>query len=449
MSPQREPVRQIVKRNGLVVPFDKEKIVQAIFRAATEVGGEDRRLAEILADKVVHHLELTKQPPALPSVEEVQDLIEKELIEDGHAKTAKAFILYRHEHAKLRQGREQYTATSGNIPYKKIWQVLNWAIDHDCYSIARINQRIANGTYPQLIQEATEKYEADLKSAVDKIIARKDQVRIAIIAGPSSSGKTTTTIKIGEFLSKYGFELVAMNLDNYFFDLSHHPRDEFGDYDFETPQALDLELINRHLAELMEGKTIQMPRYNFKTGKREAETDPLKLEKHQILLLDSLHGLYGPMTDSVPAEKKFKLYIETLCQIKDKDGEFLRWTDIRLLRRMVRDSWHRSYGPKQTLEHWHYVRRSEIQHIIPFLGTVDHVIDGSLAYELPVYKKHLFKWFPEFLEAYRNEPKRQDAYIRAKRVHDLLESITVWEDESVIPKNALIREYIGGSCYKY
>ncbi len=448
--PQKNPVEKIVKRNGQVVPFDKEKIVNAIFKAAVEVGGEDRRLAEILADKVVHQLELSKQPPALPSVEEVQDIIEKELIEAGHARTAKTFIIFRHVHNKLREGQEkQQASSSGNIPYKKIWQVLSWALDHNCFSIEKINEHIEKGTYPQLVADATAKYDADIASAAEKIIARKDQVRIVIIAGPSSSGKTTTTIKIGEHLKKQGYELVSMELDNYYFNLDHHPKDEFGDYDFETPEALDLKLINQHLADLLDGKTIQMPRYNFKTGLREAETDPMKLEKNQILLLDSLHGLYGPMTSSVSDEKKFKLYIETLCQIKNKDGEFIRWTDVRLLRRMVRDSWHRSYNPRQTLEHWHYVRRSEIQHIIPFLGTVDHVIDGSLAYELPVYKKHLFHYFPDFVKDYRENPKRQDAYIRAKRVLDILESIKAWEDESVIPKDALIREYIGGSIYKY
>jgi uridine kinase len=449
MSPNTR-IEKIVKRNGQVVPFDKEKIVNAIFKAAISVGGEDRKLAEILAEKVVHHLEVARESHGLPSVEEVQDIIEKELIESGHAKTAKEFILYRYAHNKLREGVEKQSLTSsGNIPYKKIWQTLTWAIDHDCFSVDKINERIENGTYPQLVQESTDKYNADIASAAEKIIARKDQVRIVIIAGPSSSGKTTTTIKIGELLKEQGYELVSMELDNYYFNLEHHPKDEFGDYDFETPEALDLKLINQHLSDLLEGKVIQMPRYNFKTGKREKETDSMKLEANQILLLDSLHGLYGPMTDSVNEERKFKLYIETLSQIKNKNGEFIRWTDIRLLRRMVRDSWHRSYNPRQTLEHWHYVRRSEIQHIIPFLGTVDHIIDGSLPYELPIYKKYLFKYFPDFLKDYREDPKRQDAYIRAKRVHDLLESFKTWEDEDVIPKDVLIREYIGGSIYDY
>ncbi len=449
MSPNSS-VEKIVKRNGQVVPFDKEKIVNAIFRAAVEVGGDDRRLAEILADKIVHQLEISKNPPALPSVEEVQDIIESELIEAGHARTAKKFILYRYAHNKLREGVEkQGTSSAGNIPYKKIWQTLNWSIDHNCFSVEKINEHIEKGTYPQLVQDVTAKYHDDISSAVEKIVARLPEVRIVIIAGPSSSGKTTTTIKIGEHLEKQGYELVSMELDMYYFNLEHHPRDEFGDYDFETPEALDLALINQHLSDLLEGKTIQMPIYNFKTGKRETETKPMRLEKNQILLLDSLHGLYGPMTSSVSDEKKFKLYIETLCQIKNVSGEFIRWTDVRLLRRMVRDSWHRSYNPRQTLEHWHYVRRSEIQHIIPFLGTVDHVIDGSLPYELPIYKKHLFHHFPDFVKDYREDHKRQDAYIRAKRVHDMLASFKTWEDEDVIPKDALIREYIGGSIYKY
>lgn len=308
---------------------------------------------------------------------------------------------------------------------------------------------IDKGKYPELVKKATEKYDEDVRNASIKIINRLPEVRVVIIAGPSSSGKTTTTIKIGEALKEQGYELVSMELDNYYFNLEHHPKDEFGDYDFETPEALDLKLINQHLGDLIEGKTIQMPIYNFKTGKREDHTVPMSLAKNQILLLDSLHGLYEPMTSSVKDSKKFKVYIETLCQIRDNSNEFIRWTDIRLLRRMVRDSWHRSYNPRQTLEHWHYVRRSEIQHIIPFVGKVDHVIDGSLAYELPIYKAHLFKYFPQFLEDYKNDPKRQDAYIRAKRVHDLLASVKEWTDETIIPKNALIREYIGGSIYEY
>jgi uridine kinase len=155
------------------------------------------------------------------------------------------------------------------------------------------------------------------------------------------------------------------------------------------------------------------------------------------------------MTSSVPPALKYKIYIETLSQLKDVSGEFTRWTDVRLLRRMVRDHAQRAYDPRQTLQHWHYVRRSELKHIIPFLGTVDYIINGALAYELPVHKKHLFHYFPGFVEEFANSPKQQDAYIRANRVYELLKTIEMVEDTSCIPANSLLREFIGGSTYEY
>ncbi len=442
-------IEKVIKRNGSIVEYDKEKIINAIFKAAQSVGGSDRKLAESIATKVTNTVAKAYPAPQIATVEEVQDIIEKELIEHGHARTAKAFILYRAEHQMMRETRDANFATSENIPYKKIWQVLVWSVDNKAYSIEAINEKVKNRhEFKKLIEATEEAYHQDIAMAAEKIL-KKPKTRIVIIAGPSSSGKTTSTIKIGEKLGEKGLNLVAMNLDNYFFDLEMHPRDEFGDYDFETPQALDLKLINNHLADLLDGKTIQQPIYNFKTGKREKETIPLKLESNQILLLDSLHGLYDEMTSSVGNDYKFKLYIETLSQVKDNQNNFLRWTDIRILRRMIRDSWHRSYDPKRTIEHWHYVRRSELKHIIPFIGTVDHILNGYLAYELPIHKKHMFKYFPEFIKEYKDNPKKQDAYIRAQRIHDFLSTVEAWEDEDAVPKNSLMREYIGGSIYKY
>jgi len=442
-------IERVIKRNGSIVEFDKEKIVNAIFKAAQSVGGSDRKLAESIATKVTNTVSKLCPASQVPSVEEVQDIIEKELIEHGHAKTAKAFILFRAEHQMMRDHRDANFSTSENIPYKKIWQLLVWAVDNKAYSVEMLNEKVRDKKeFIKLIEATEEAYHQDIGMAAEKIL-KKPKTRIVIIAGPSSSGKTTSTIKIGEKLAEKGLSLVAMNLDNYFFDLEMHPKDEFGDYDFETPQALDLKLINGHLADLLAGKTIQQPIYNFKTGKRESETIPLKLETNQILLLDSLHGLYDEMTSSVEADYKFKLYIETLSQIKDNHNNFIRWTDVRILRRMVRDSWHRSYDPKRTLEHWHYVRRSELKHIIPFIGTVDHILNGYLAYELPIHKKYMFKHFPGFVQEYKDNPKKQDAYIRAQRIHDFMSTVEEWDDESVIPKNSLMREYIGGSIYKY
>ena len=335
------------------------------------------------------------------------------------------------------------------IPQLVLRKTLEWNREHGVDTVEGINRRIRDGSFPNLVLEGDAFYEGHVKRAADAIISRRDEVRIVIIAGPSSSGKTTTTIKLSEHLAAEGISIKPITVDNYFFDLEMHPKDEFGDYDFEVPEALDLELINRHLAELVAGKTVQVPRYNFKTGKREKETDPLRLEPDQILLIDSLHGLYDKMTNSVPSNAKFRLYIETLSQLMDNEGNWVRWCDIRMLRRMVRDSWHRSYDPVSTIGHWHYVRKSEMNYIVPFITTVDFIVNGALPYELPIHKKYMYKYFEPAIKKFSGNPKREDALIRAVRVKKLLDEVDVWEDDSCIPRKSLMREYIGGSDYDY
>ena len=336
-----------------------------------------------------------------------------------------------------------------NIPMEVIDDTLRWNIEQGVDTVQGLNKRIADGSFPDLIKASNQRYEDFTESAARAIINSPKPIRVVIVAGPSSSGKTTTTIKIAERLRDKNLKLVPLVLDNYFFNLEMHPKDEYGDYDFETPQALDLPLINKHLADLLQGKKIQMPIYNFKTGLREAETVPLQISEDEIILIDSLHGLYEPMTTSVPAEAKFRLYIETLTQLKDINGFWTKWTDLRLLRRMIRDSWHRSYAPVRTIGHWHYVRRSEMRHIVPFITETDFVVNGALAYEYPVYKKFLFSSLQEAMDEFREDPKKADAFERARRVHSLLDTITVWEDMEALPKKGLIREFIGGSSYKY
>jgi len=243
--------------------------------------------------------------------------------------------------------------------------------------------------------------------------------------------------------------LVTLNVDNYFHDLEMHPKDEFGDYDFETPQALDLSLINQHLIALLNGQEVQLPYYDFKTGKRSEKTTPMRLESNEIILIDSLHGLYPEMTSSVPEEMKFKLYIEPLLQLKDNEGRYVRWTDIRLMRRMLRDAVHRAYDPTQTLLHWHYVRTSELRNIIPYVNTVDTIINSAMPYELPLYKAKLGDEFSRWAEQYKDDPLHQDAYERAERVHQLFEEIDAVEDDTIVPENSVIREFIGGGIYRY
>ena len=442
-------ITHVIKRTGAIVPFNQERITNAIYRAAVAVGGRDRSIAEGLSNQVVAMLEESAPPDHTPDIEEIQDIVEKVLIENGRAKTAKAYILYRDERARQRKERAKRSLQlSENVPWRKLWEVLNWTVDHDLHTVERLNARIARGEFAEIVRETDRGYNEDITTA-SEVIRERGKVKIVIVAGPSSSGKTTTTIKLGHLLKKMGFSLIPLTVDNYFFDLELHPKDEFGDYDFETPQALDLELINDHLARLVAGEEVLTPFYDFKTGKRHDDHTPMQIGPHDIILIDSLHGLYADMTRSVDDALKFKLYIEPLLQMKDADGKFVRWTDLRLMRRMVRDETHRAYDPQQTLEHWHYVRKSEMRNIVPYINTTDYIVASGLPYELPIMRVRLFEHFEEWVEQYEGNPLREDAFTRSKRVYDLLKDITPVEDDSPIPPDSLLREFIGGSCYEY
>ncbi len=250
--------KYVIKRSGVKVPFTPQRISNAIYRAAVAVGGRDRETAEKLADQVIGYLENTLPKDHIPHVEEIQDAVEKTLIENAHAQVAKAYILYRDERARLRDQRENLTyRSSQNIPWEKIWQVLDWAATHDLNTVEKYNQRLKKGELAQITSESEMFYEEDIKNAARQISDRRDELKIVLISGPSSSGKTTTTIKIGQLLKQMDIKLVALNVDNYFFDIDLHPKDEFGDFDYETPQALDLALINDHLSRLIAGEEVK------------------------------------------------------------------------------------------------------------------------------------------------------------------------------------------------
>jgi uridine kinase len=437
--------KYVVKRSGAIVPFNQKRISNTIYRSAVAVGGRDRDRAEWLADEVVKHLEATIPASQTPHIEEIQDAVEKILIENGHAAVAKAFILYRDERRRKREASANRAAhPSSNIPWAKIWRVLNWAVEHSLHTIPAMNERIDRGEFPQIVHESESAYEDDVETAARLILERRDELRVVLITGPSSSGKTSTTFKLEQRLKKVGLSFATLNVDNYFFDLELHPKDEFGDYDFETPQALDLELINQHLQDLIAGEEILVPYYDFKTGTQQPDRTPMHLEENQILLIDSLHGLYPKMTGNIPDTSKFKLYLEPLLQMKGNEG-YILWTDLRLIRRMLRDASHRAYQPEMTLAHWHYVRTSEMRNIIPYIGTADFIINSAMPYELCFYKARLFDDFASWVQKFRDDPLREDAFMRADRIHKVLQQVIPVDDESSVPKESVLREFIGGS----
>ena len=442
-------IKRIIKRNGHLVDYDRGRIANAIFKAAASVGGFDRTEADRLAGVVELRL-VNMYGDAAPTVEDIQDLVETTLIEENHIRTSRAYITYRSRRAQRRESRADLaSSTVSNIPYKKVYDVLCWNLNHSCESVESINRIIEDGHFLDLVAACERRYLRECRAAAANVLDRIDDIRVIIVAGPSSSGKTTTTIKMMERLQAAGYAQKAINIDHYFFNLEDHPKDEFGDYDYETPQALDLELINRHLGQLLAGETVRTPHYDFQTGQRTLDVHELSLAPNEILLIDSLHGLYPEMTASIPDGNKFRLYIETLGQLRGDNGEFMRWADHRLMRRMIRDSWHRNHTPKDTITHWHYVRKSELQHIIPYNASADFLVNSAMPYEIPILKHKLFHFFPAVMEQFRDHPKRQDAYIRAKRVFDLLSPLHTWEDDLIVPPTSHLREFIGGSDYDY
>lgn len=442
-------LKTIIKRDGQLVMYDRPRIANAIFKASAASSGgfgfdEAERLSLLVENRTAE-----SYANQIPTVEDLQDIVESILMENGHIKVARAYIIYRQKRNEVREAQQGAIEATDNIPYKLIYEVLRWNLEHGCESVEGINRIIEEGNYPDLVHACEARYSNECRSAGKRVLEQGDDMRLIIVAGPSSSGKTTTTIKMEEQLSRGGKKLRAFHVDNYFYDLELHPKDEFGDYDYETPQALDITLINQHLERLLAGKTVMMPHYDFPTGKRTLGVHEIKLEKDEILLMDCLHGLYSDMTRSVPDAHKFSLYIETLGQLKNEQDEFLRWADHRLMRRMIRDSWSRNHSFMETLTHWHYVRKSELQYIIPFIGNVDFVVNSAMPYEFPVLKNKLFHHFPEAIDLYRNDFKRQDAYLRARRVMQFLEPLHDFVDHECIPEDALFREFLGGSSYTY
>lgn len=323
-----------------------------------------------------------------------------------------------------------------------------WNRTRDVDTIAGINRRLKFGGYREVIRDTDRAYDGAIWKIAGEILENRDRIDIVIVAGPSSSGKTTTAHKLCDALRAMGDRLQLLHLDNYFWNLKDQPQDEFGDYDFETPAALDQATINKNLRELLAGKKTVLPVYNFQTGRRKVRGTDRQLKPGELLVVEGLHAFHGPMTRGIAKKRQFRVYIEAICQLKDQDDNFVPWTDIRLLRRMVRDNLHRNYSPLKTVGHWHYVRRSEKEFIVPFIKTVDAVINGYLPYELPVHKKYLYDSLQEAVTRFGDREGQADAARRARRCLGYLEEVNLLEDDSIIPPDSLLREFIGGSSYE-
>ena len=271
------------------------------------------------------------------------------------------------------------------------------------------------------------------------MIASDREKRIVLIAGPSSSGKTTFAQRLGIQLRVNGIEAVTLSMDNYFVNREENPRDEDGNYDFECLEAIDVKLFNEQLTALLNGEEVSLPTFDFATGTRQYLGNFARLKENQVLVIEGIHGLNEKLTESIPRSKKFKIYISALTALNIDDYNRISTTDSRLLRRMLRDSKYRSHSATATLKMWPSVRRGEEKYIFPYQEEADVMFNSSLVYEIAVLKTYVE---PLLADVGRDEPE----FSEAKRLYEFLGYFLPIEKDD-IPINSIIREFIGGGCF--
>lgn len=322
-----------------------------------------------------------------------------------------------------------YTALLRSVEWRKMMGV---------NTVGDLNQMISRGdiTELMLVQEALqEKRLADIAQE----IVNRPEVKFVMIAGPSSSGKTTTSRRLGIQLKAHGLKPHPISVDNYFVEREKTPRDANGDYDFECLEALDLELFNQNMCDLLEGKEVDLPVYNFVSGKREYKGTPMKMGKEDILVIEGIHALNDAMSYKLPKESKFRIYLSALTQLNIDEHNRIPTTDGRLIRRMVRDARTRGTSAQETIKRWQSVRLGEENNIFPYQEDADVVFDSSLIYELAALKP----WAePLLFQISDDSPEAAEAR-RLLKFFDYFLSV----DRSNIPNNSILREFVGGSCF--
>ena len=268
-----------------------------------------------------------------------------------------------------------------------------------------------------------------------------NRVKLVLIAGPSSSGKTTFSKRLSIQLMTNGLKPFPISLDNYFVDREETPLDENGNYDYESLYALDLELFNQQLQALLRGEEVELPRFNFSLGKKEYKGDKLKIEDNTILILEGIHALNPELTPHIPAERKFKIYVSALTTISLDDHNWIPTTDNRLLRRIIRDFNYRGYSARETISRWPSVRAGEDKWIFPYQENADVMFNSALLFEFAVLRLHAE---PILMGVPRNCPEYCEAY----RLLKFIKYFVPVQDKE-IPPTSLLREFLGGSSFKY
>ena len=302
--------------------------------------------------------------------------------------------------------------------------------------VLTLNKIIEDKEYGDVIRTVEALHEKKISQIAD--IIKEQKKRIILIAAPSSSGKTSFANRLCTHLKVNNLNPVSISLDDYFVDREHTPLDEFGKYDFESIYAINLEQFNRDLKDLLEGKEISLPKFDFKKGKQVDSNKKLKIDSNQPIILEGIHGLNPLLTSSIPNDEKFKIYLSVLTQINLDDHNRIPTTDLRLLRRIVRDYNFRGYSAEATINNWNSVRRGEVKNIFPYQEEADIIFNSACLYELSVLKKYA----TPLLESINDNSR---AYIESNRLLKLLQYFVVLDDISDIPHTSILKEFIGGS----
>ncbi len=306
-------------------------------------------------------------------------------------------------------------------------------------SVGALNDAIKADRIREIILVSEALHEQQIAEVAEQITNLRGQVRVILISGPSSSGKTTFSKRLAIQLLAQGLSPFALELDNYFVDRERTPRDENGQFDYEALGALDLPLLNEHIRRLIAGEHVQLPRYNFKTGMSETG-DVVQLRPDQLLILEGIHGLNPDLIPDVPAQKTFRAYVSCLTQLNLDRHNRISTTDTRLIRRIVRDMRERGYTAQQTIARWESVRRGEKRWIFPYQENADVMFNSASAYEISAMK-------PLVEPLLRQVPYGTPEYIEAKRLLAFLDWFLPLDVE-LVPDNSILREFVGGSILK-
>ena len=317
-------------------------------------------------------------------------------------------------------------------------ETAEWNAILNCENAADLNDMIVNRRLREFIRVNEALQERKIQRIADAFV--ESGARLLLIAGPSSSGKTTFSHRMSIALRVQGLRPVKISLDDYYLDRDTIPLEPDGSLDLERIETLDVDLLCDHLERLLRGETVQVPEFDFRLGKRTERTHDFYVEPGQPLIIEGIHGLNDRLTVTVPRHLKFKVYISALTMLNLDDHNRIRTTDARLLRRIVRDFQFRGTPPEATMDMWPSVRRGEEKYIFPFQEEADVMFNSSLAYELPIMKKYAY---PALLAITPDSPH----YTLAQRLVKFLNYIQTADVEDEIPVNSILREFIGGCCF--